>query len=62
MQLSPSYGSGPHTFIIVDVDAYGLTVAESNWCVGNCEEVGFRWISFSDFYNQVSCFSIYYVL
>jgi hypothetical protein len=62
MQLSSDYDSGPHTFVITAISAYGLAVAESNWCENNCELVGFRYIDFDDFYDQVDCFTIYYVL
>jgi hypothetical protein len=53
---------GPHTAIVVSKGSYGITFKESNWCSGNCELVGTRYVTYGAFNSQVSCFSIYYVL
>jgi hypothetical protein len=53
-------GNSPHTAIVIANGPYGVTFRESNWNLDN--KVGTRYISHSSFYNQVSCFTIYYVL
>lgn len=62
MQLSSSYGSGPHTLIVTGNNGSQITVKESNWCSGNCEEVGSRTLTYQQFYNMVDCYSVYYIL
>jgi hypothetical protein len=51
----------PHTAIIAGTSPYGVTVVESNWCQGGCNEVGLRYWSFANFYSSVQCFSLYYI-
>lgn len=62
MKLGSEYGSGPHTFVVIAVGWDGFTVKESNWCLNDCELIGTRYIDFDDFYDQVDCYTIYYVL
>lgn len=61
MQLSSSYGSGPHTLIVISNNGSQITVKESNWCFGDCEEVGSRALTYQQFYNMVDCYSVYYI-
>jgi hypothetical protein len=52
--------NSPHTAIVIANSSYGVIFRESNWNLD--EEVGTRYVSYSTFYNQVECFTIYYVL
>lgn len=52
-----------HTSIVVSMSPYGVTLIESNWSYifhPNC--VYLRYVSFTDFNNQVECFTINYIL
>lgn len=63
MKLNSGY---PHTAIVVSVSAYGITFIESNW--DNTPEnysdayVHTRYVTFTDFYNQVENYTIMYIL
>lgn len=61
IQMTLTAGT-PHTAIVIAKGPSGVTFRESNWCAGNCELVGTRYVTFATFNSQVSCFSIYYVL
>ena len=49
-----------HTAIVLAVSPSGVTFIESNW--GGDEYVHVRYVTFTNFYNQVDQFTIYYIL
>lgn len=52
-----------HTAIVLAVSPSGITFIESNWYSQNWPNYVFtRYVTFTDFYNQVSAYSIYYIL
>lgn len=52
-----------HTAIVLSVSGTGVTFIESNWYSTAYPNYVFtRYVSFTDFYNQVSAYSIYYIL
>lgn len=61
MQLSNTYGGGPHTLIVTSNNGSQITVKESNWCSDNCEEVESRTLTYQQFYDMVDCYSVFYV-
>lgn len=48
-----------HTAIVLAVSPSGVTFIESNW--GGDEYVHTRYVTFTNFYNQVNKFTIYYI-
>lgn len=61
MKLSSAYGGGPHTLIVTSNNGSSVTVKESNWCAGNCEQVGSRTLTYQQFYDMVDCYSVYFI-
>ena len=62
MKLKSANGGGPHTIVITANNGSSITFKESNWCSNNCGLVGHRTLTYSQFYNMVDCYSIYYVM
>lgn len=52
-----------HTAIVLAVSGLGVTFIESNWYSQTYPNYVFtKYVSFTDFYNQVNSYSIYYIL